>query len=125
MVSAGTADDGLIRMLERTLALTGRHDQSSYARLLARLAMELYWTRRLDDSRQLAAEAVSVARELRDRRTLGAAIAAQQFVLRGPDGLALRIALGEELTQIALELDDDELELHARRILIPTGCRTT
>ena len=119
VVSAGTVDDGLIRMLERTLVVLGEADPRGSARLTARLAMELYWSPALARSRDLAAEAVSVARELNDRPTLASALAARQFVLRGPDDLAARIALGEELATLAVQLDDDELELHARRMLIP------
>ena len=56
---------------------------------------------------------------MNDRPTLASALAARQFVLRGPDDLATRIALGEELATLAVQLDDDELGLHARRMLIP------
>jgi hypothetical protein len=119
VVSAGTVDDGLIRMLERTLALVGDTDRAAYVRLTSRLAMELYWSPALKRSRELAAAAVTAARELADRPTLAAALAARQFVLRGPDDLATRIELGEELTHLAAQLDNDEIELHARRILIP------
>ena len=41
VVSAGTVDDGLIRMLERTLVVLGEADPRGSARLTARLAMEL------------------------------------------------------------------------------------
>jgi ATP/maltotriose-dependent transcriptional regulator MalT len=119
VVSAGTVDEGLIHMLERTLAVLGRADPRASAQLTARLAMELYWSPALARSRDLAAEAVSAARTLGDTPTLASALAARQFVLRGPDDLATRIALGEELTTLAAELDDDDLELHARRMLIP------
>jgi DNA-binding CsgD family transcriptional regulator len=124
VVSAGTVDDALIRMLERTIATVGRRDSAAYARLTARLATELYWSPALYRSRRLATEAVAAARAIRDPRTLAATLAAQQFVLRGPDDLNHRIALGEELRSIAFSLDDDELELHARRILIPDRLQT-
>jgi DNA-binding CsgD family transcriptional regulator len=81
--------------------------------------MELYWSPQLERSRDLAATALTTAREHTDPLTRAAALAARQFVLRGPDNLATRIALGEELAHLADDLDDDELELHARRILIP------
>jgi hypothetical protein len=67
-------------------------------------------------ARRLAAQAVTDARVLDDRATLAAALAAQQFVLRGPDRLAERIRLGEELLTVAHDLDE-LLEMYTRRLL--------
>jgi DNA-binding CsgD family transcriptional regulator len=119
VVSAGTVDAGLVRMLERTLSRVPDAEPTQRVRLNARLATELYWGGGLERARGLAAEAVSTARTFGEPRTLAAAVAANQFVLRGPEDLGRRLALGEELLRIAARLDDEELELHARRILIP------
>lgn len=119
VVSAGTVDAGLTRMLERTLARIGEDHPSLKVRLAARLATELYWGGGLDRARRLAREAVEMARTLDDRRALAAALAAEQFVLRGPDHLATRLAVGEELVALATDLDDEALELQGRRLLVP------
>ena len=116
VVSVGTVDAGLVGLLEAALDRLRPGDAALRARLSARLAMELYWGP-LDRARSLAARAVTDARGLNEPHTIAAALAAQHFVLRGPDGLAERIRLGEELLTLARGLGDELLELHTRRIL--------
>jgi DNA-binding CsgD family transcriptional regulator/tetratricopeptide (TPR) repeat protein len=118
IVSASTVDTELVRMLERTIDQLTPQDRDLSVRLTARLATELYWSSGLERARRLATEAVAQAREFGDQRTLAAALAAQQFVLRGPDGLEDRLLIGEELADIAVRLADDDLELLTRRVLI-------
>jgi DNA-binding CsgD family transcriptional regulator len=105
-------------MLERTLARTGTDDPANTARLTARLAAELYWGQGLERGRELAAEAVRIARSLNDQHTLATTLAAHQFVLRGPDNLADRIRIGQELVELARRLHCEALELHGRRGLV-------
>ena len=120
VVSAGTVDAGLVRMLERTLArLPGDAPTALDVDLRARLASELYWGAGLERSRTLARETVRDARSLGGRRCLAGALAARQFVLRGPDDLDERLALGHELLDLAQDLEDEDLELRARRVLVP------
>ncbi len=120
VVSAGTVDVGLVRMIERTLArLPGDRITVLDVKLRARLATELYWGAGLDRSRTLARQATRDARTLGDAHCLAGALAAQQFVMRGPDGLEERLALGRELLGLALSLEDEALELGARRVLVP------
>jgi ATP/maltotriose-dependent transcriptional regulator MalT len=116
VVSSGTIDAGLVARLEASLHLLQPDDAVLRARLTARLAIELYWGQ-LTRARLLVAQAVTDARVVDDRTTLASALAAQQFVLRGPDRLAERIRLGEELITIAQELDDEPLETYTRRVL--------
>lgn len=119
VVSAGTVDAVLVRLLEQTLDRLDPADRHSRIRLTARLAVELYWGPELPRARLLASEAVAAARRLADDRTLGVTLAAQQYALRGPDRLAERIRLGQELVSLARRLGDEELELWARRLLMP------
>jgi DNA-binding CsgD family transcriptional regulator len=116
VVSSGTIDAGVVARLEASLHLLRPGDAILRVRLTARLAIELYWGQ-LARARPLAAQAVTDARVLGDRTTLAAALAAQQFVLRGPDRLAERISLGEELITLAYDLDDELLEMYTRRLL--------
>jgi DNA-binding CsgD family transcriptional regulator len=120
VVSAGTLDVGLVRTIERTLARLDDDVPSVLdVRLRARLATELYWGAGLDRSRTLARSTVRDARTLDDLHCLAVALAAHLFVLRGPDGLEERLAVGRELLDLALGLEDEELELTARRLLVP------
>ncbi|MDN5748417.1 MAG: AAA family ATPase, partial [Pseudonocardia sp.] len=124
VVSAGTVDTGLVRMLERTLDALSPDARDERVRLSARLATELYWGAGLARARRIAARTVVDARELGDTPALAAALAAHQFVLRGPDDLDRRLRIGTELVGRAIELGDDELELTARRMLIPDLLQT-
>ncbi|MDN5857918.1 MAG: AAA family ATPase [Pseudonocardia sp.] len=124
VVSAGRIDAGLVRMLERTLALLGPDVGADRIRVHARLATELYWGPELPRARALAAGTVTAARTGGDRQALASALAAAQFVLRGPDGLEHRIELGTELVDIAVRAGDEESELGARRMLIPDLLQT-
>ncbi|MDN5931850.1 MAG: AAA family ATPase, partial [Pseudonocardia sp.] len=90
--SAGGVDAGLVRMLEE--ALEQADDRATRIALAARLAVEIYWGPRLDEARQLAADAVAAARRLGDDRTLAVALAAQQFALRGPEPLDVLACAG-------------------------------
>jgi DNA-binding CsgD family transcriptional regulator len=122
VVSSGTIDAGLVDMLDTTLGRLEPTEDELRVRLTARLATELYWGQ-LPRSRQLGSRAVTAARGVNDQPTLAAALAAQQFVLRGPDHLQERLELGEELLQLARKLGDDQLELHTRRILFSDQLR--
>ncbi|MDN5919961.1 MAG: response regulator transcription factor, partial [Pseudonocardia sp.] len=119
VVSAGRVDAGLARHLERTAALLGPADEVDRIRVAARLAVELYWGPELPRARILAAESVAAARAFDDPRALTAALAAAQFVLRGPEGPEDRIALGRELADLAVRRGDEDAELLARRMLVP------
>jgi DNA-binding CsgD family transcriptional regulator len=122
VVSSGTIDAGVVARLEASLHLLRPGDTILRVRLTARLAIELYWGQ-LARARPLAAQAVTDARVLNDRTTLAAALAAQQFVLRGPDLLEMytrRLLCSDrlrvDLTTADAEVDAlDELAQRIRR----------
>lgn len=124
IVSAGRVDAELMRMLEATVHLLAADAHTDRVRLTARLATEMYWGEGLHRARALAAEAETMARAVGDPGALAAALAARQFVLRGPDGLDARLRLGRELARLGHRLDDDELELGARRLLVPDALQS-
>jgi DNA-binding CsgD family transcriptional regulator len=124
VVSVGTLDVELVRLLERTIARLDVADTSLQVQLIARLATELYWGTSLSRARTLASHSVAAARHLPDERILAAALTAQQFVLRGPDSLPERLQLGDELVGLAMKLGDEELELQARRVLVVDRLQT-
>uniref|UniRef100_UPI001C5EB204 helix-turn-helix transcriptional regulator n=1 Tax=Pseudonocardia nigra TaxID=1921578 RepID=UPI001C5EB204 len=124
VVSAGRVDAGLVRMLERTLSRLGPDEEVHRVRVAARLATELYWGAELPRARALAHDTVRAARATGDDRALASALAAAQFVLRGPDALEERVRLGRELTAIAVRTGDEDSELAARRLLVPDLLQT-
>lgn len=113
-VTTGLVDGLLCWVAQEALGLLGDEFPSLRARLLARLAMELYYSPDLARSTVLAEEAVALARETGDRRALGEALAARHFCLRGPDDLDARRAVGAELLALAEAAGDAELILRAR-----------
>jgi tetratricopeptide (TPR) repeat protein len=115
--SFGVVDDELIELLEEALAEVGSDDAVLRTRLLARLAMELYFTD--GDERRLALveQAVEKARGLGDPATLAYALNARHDALWGPQNAEERLAIADEVIQLALDAGDCELESegHHRR----------
>src|SRR5262249_49066375 len=94
-------------------------DDATAIRLDARRAIELYWQADRSPARSLAADALARAERASDPRALGAALHARRYVLRGPEGLAERIALAQRLVRLATSANDEELELSAYVALVP------
>lgn len=98
-----------IALLEEGLAALGPGDSPLRARLLARLAEELYFTPEDVSRTSLAAEAVAMARRLRDRQVLLSAKYARELCQVGPDlPLKERLDTTAELIELADELGDVE-----------------
>jgi tetratricopeptide (TPR) repeat protein len=113
----GRVDADLTRLLADSLTLLGETDSALRCRILARLAMALYFSTDAADGQRrdaMSAGAVQMARRLDDREALGAALVARHFVLWRPGTTAERLALSAELIELALSLRDEELELEAR-----------
>jgi hypothetical protein len=113
-LSPGIVDDELVRLLEQALDALDPSDSPLRARVLARLAVALYWSPEVDRRLALADEAVAMARRLGDRATLAYTLANKQGAMSSPDRT-------EECVEIALELFSIsdarwtlELELPAR-----------
>ena len=107
----GRVDEERVAMLEEALAGLGDEDSPLRARLLARLALELYYSG--DPARRLALseEAVDLARRLGDLRTLAACLDARHYALWRPENVDERLAVAAELRAVAEETGDPELEL--------------
>ena len=113
----GRVDADLTRLLGDSLTLLGETDSALRCRVLARLAMALYFSTDAADGQRrdaMSADAVQMARRLGDREALGATLVARHFVLWRPGTTAERLALSAELIELALSLRDEELELEAR-----------
>ena len=112
---SGRRDDTLVATLEEALAALPPGDSEIRARLLARLSVGVYWSD-LDGRRfELSEEAVAMARRLRDRSTMAMAIHSRRYAQWGPDNLDQRLADATQCLQLALEANDLELAVSARR----------
>jgi DNA-binding SARP family transcriptional activator len=107
----GRVSEEVAGLLQEALAGLGDEDSPLRARLLARLALELYYA--ADTSRRLALseEAVTLARRLGDPPTLATCLDARHYALWRPETVHERLDVAEELRQIAAALGDPELEL--------------
>jgi len=84
------------------------------ARVLSRLAYELYWTPLRDRRRALAHEAVVLCRAAGDARSLGLALTAEHACAREPGALEEREAMIAEAARAARHADDPDLTLETR-----------
>ncbi len=87
--------------------------QSERARLLANLAVETVFEGTLDSRRELADEALAIARELGDDATLAHVLVSRSVALWDMSTLQERIAHGDELTGLTAAIGDPHLEYFA------------
>jgi class 3 adenylate cyclase len=109
----GIIDPELIALLEEALGLLGEQDSTLRARLLARLAIAVYFvsdTRREEHAR----EAVAMARRVGDLGTLAFVLNDAHFVLHGPGSHVERVELASELIEVAERAGDHDLAIEGR-----------
>ena len=107
----GRVDDARVALLEEALTALGDEDTPLRARLLARLALELYYSGEPDRRLALSEEAVEIARRLGDPRTLATCLDARHYALWRPENVNERLEVASELRRVAEETGDPELEL--------------
>ena len=107
----GRVDDERLRLLDEALAAMPREDSSLRARLLARLALELYYAGDPARRLELSEHAVASARRIGDPRTLAACLDARHYALWRPENVDERLAVAAELRRVAEQTGDPELEL--------------
>jgi class 3 adenylate cyclase/tetratricopeptide (TPR) repeat protein len=104
--TAGRVDPERVEMLEAAIAALGDEDSISRARLLATVAAELTfsgeWTRR----RQLADDALAVARRVGDAPTLSRVLNLRQMTIQVPDTLRERLRETTENLELTARLGD-------------------
>ena len=98
-------------LLQESLGALGAEDSPLRARLLARLALELYYAGDPERRLALSEEAVALARRLGDPRTLAACLDARHYALWRPETVQERLEVASELRRIAAQVGDPELEL--------------
>ncbi|MBA3653097.1 MAG: AAA family ATPase [Actinobacteria bacterium] len=113
------ADTTLIALLEQALEAVGSQPTALRARLLGRLATELYYTPEADRRSALAAEAVEMARALDDPAVLGVALISCEAATWGPDRPPIeRLAACDEIIALSQQSGDRHLALEARSLRI-------
>jgi eukaryotic-like serine/threonine-protein kinase len=117
-LTAGVANKTLIGLLEDALHMLPLADGPLRARLLARLAVELYWSEKRQEGVALGQEALSMARRLGDPVALVDALTARHMALWRPEEVEELLAGGDEIVHLAEAADDvDRLFLgHAWRV---------
>lgn len=104
-------DPALVELLEAALEGLGEAHRALRARLLARLGQALYYSdpeQRLELSRR----AVEEAGHAGDPAALAAVLRARHVALSGPEGLAERKEVADQIVCLAEEVGEPELALH-------------
>ena len=107
-------DSETVGLLEEALNAIGTSDPGLTSALLARLAVELYYSPSRDRTDPLSAEAVAAARRTGDPRTIAVALNARHVGLWRPDRLADRRAVADDMIAAAQAASDPMLQLQAR-----------
>jgi DNA-binding SARP family transcriptional activator len=115
-----SVDEQTVALLEDALARLARDsgNEALRARLLSRLAVELYYGPERERSEELGAEALELARRAGDARALAYALNARHVSLWRADRLEERLAIAREMAELARRTGDRESELQARNWLI-------
>ena len=112
--SYGGVDLGRVAALERALELDNPPQPARHARLLALLAKELAFEPERARRHALVDEALALAREASDPRTLAAALESSCYATWAPDTLATRSGHIRELSALVAQLGDLQVEFVAR-----------
>ena len=112
--SYGGVDVDRVAGLERALELDDPPQPARHARLLALLAKELAFAPDRARRRALADEAIALARQAADPRTLAEALESSCYATWAPDTLAARCEQVRELSALVARVQDLQFEFVAR-----------
>ena len=107
----GRVEEDVAGLLQEALGALPAEDSPLRARLLARLALELYYAGDPDRRLALSADAVALARRLGDPLTLATCLDARHYALWRPETVQERLEVASELRRLAEAVGDPELEL--------------
>jgi tetratricopeptide (TPR) repeat protein len=115
-VEPGRRDDRLVALLEEAASGLGDADSALRSRLLAHLAAMIWYA----DVRQarVSREAVEIARRIGDDRALAYALSVRHLTLWGPENVAERLAVADEVVRLASDQNDTEGVLQGRVWLV-------
>jgi tetratricopeptide (TPR) repeat protein len=111
---AGFGDPLRAELLEEALSALAPEETRLRARLLARLAPELYWLHEFERADAVSADALELALAGDDPALLFETLDARHYALMGPDGLDAREPLSRQLVELAGTVGDAAMELRAR-----------
>jgi tetratricopeptide (TPR) repeat protein len=115
----GRVDEGLVALLTEARETLGPQDGPLLARVLGRLATELYYSDRSEERVALGEQAVAMARQIGDRATLASTLSARFLTLWGPENTHERLQIASDVVALGEEVRDRELVLrgHGWRIM--------
>jgi tetratricopeptide (TPR) repeat protein len=111
LVTPGRVDKDTVRWLEESLTVLGEDAGPLRAQVLARLAMELYYSDARERRFQLSEQAVALARRSDEKSTLAMVLNARHYVLWDSDHLTERLRIATEMVTLAEEERNRELAL--------------
>jgi len=115
----GAVDPELVGLLEEALRVLSDRDSALRAQILARLAVELYFSDSAERRVTLSTQAVDMARRVGDTATVAYALNARHFALWDSPDVAERLAVATEGIDWAERAGDHELAAqgHCWRLL--------
>jgi DNA-binding CsgD family transcriptional regulator len=119
VVDAGVVDVVRIGLVEEALDRLDEGDSGPRAKLMARLAAELYFADQPERRNMLSREAVAMARRVGDQDALAYALETSHLARWEPANVDERIEITTELLALAKDLGDPELTLLGQGCRIP------
>jgi DNA-binding CsgD family transcriptional regulator/tetratricopeptide (TPR) repeat protein len=115
----GNVDQAAVRLLEEALACVCNSEPAMRARLLGRLATELYHSQQRQRCLDLSLEALETARQTQDVAVLADSLWARHQALWEPATIRERLATATEIVDLAESSGDRELAVrgHGARVL--------
>jgi tetratricopeptide (TPR) repeat protein len=118
VIASVETDPQVVATLEEGLAALRREDSGLRAMLLARLAMELFYSPDSERRAALSAEAVATARRAGDDLALIHALEARHFALWNRTGPLDRLTIANEMMRLATEVNSAERLMHGHHLSI-------
>jgi class 3 adenylate cyclase len=113
----GVLDGERLQAIERALELVGRADPGRRAQLLALQSQELYYESDCTRRRALAMEAIELARDVADQRVRARVLQHAFHALSGPDTVAEKAKIAEDMLASAQAAEDRALEFWANFVV--------
>jgi class 3 adenylate cyclase len=114
---ADRAEEQLVGLLRRALAMLPERDSVLRVRLTARLAIELHHlSGDPAEPDALSREAVEMADRIGDTGVLLLATYSRQWATIGPDGVEQQLSAGQEIVRLARIAGDEEMEFHGHHL---------
>jgi class 3 adenylate cyclase len=112
------ADDHLVALLRTALEALPERDSVLMVRVMARLAVELYYTQDRVEPDRLSRAAVEMAERLGEPRILLQARYSREWAIIGPDNPQRALSAADEIVRLAHVIDDHEMEFQGHHLRI-------